>query len=468
STPLSLLAGHASTVSGRCKPAALISILCAAIAAALLVATATRSINQVAGFFGAGIMLLASLLTFEWRWLQSQSRGVLRGLAPFGFRNATYRPGRSILCIALIAFAAFLIVSIDGFRHDGERPSGDRKAGDGGYALLAESILPVYFDPNTPAGKDGLNLSEIGDATFTAFRLRPGDDTSCLNLYQSRNPRVLGASRAFLEAARFTFQDSVARTPEAKANPWLLLDEPQPDGAIPAIVDANTMMYSLHSELAGIFVMNPGTDHTVKLRIVGALKDSIFQSELVISDRNFLRTFPGEQGHRFFLIDAPAPQVSSLTPKLEEALSDYGFDAAPAAARLAEFHRVENTYLSTFQMLGSLGLLLGTAGLAAVVLRNVLERRRELALLRAVGYNTRDLGVMILAENIFLLVSGLAIGVVSALLAITPAVASRGGRLPAMSLAVLLAAVLATGLAASLVAMRAVSRSPLLSELRSE
>ena len=51
--------------------------------------------------------------------------------------------------------------------------------------------------------------------------------------------------------------------------------------------------------------------------------------------------------------------------------------------RIAAFHRVENTYLSTFQSLGALGLLLGTAGLAAVLLRNVLERRRELALLRA-------------------------------------------------------------------------------------
>jgi len=33
--------------------------------------------------------------------------------------------------------------------------------------------------------------------------------------------------------------------------------------------------------------------------------------------------------------------------------------------KLAAFHRVENTYLSTFQALGGLGLLLGTLGLGA-------------------------------------------------------------------------------------------------------
>ena len=77
----------------------------------------------------------------------------------------------------------------------------------------------------------------------------------------------------------------------------------------------------------------------------------------------------------------------------ERELAEFGVDAVGTAERLAAFHRVENTYLSTFQALGGLGLLLGTFGLAAVMFRNVLERRRELALLRAVGYNSdRHLG----------------------------------------------------------------------------
>ena len=82
----------------------------------------------------------------------------------------------------------------------------------------------------------------------------------------------------------------------------------------------------------------------------------------------------------------------------------------PTAERLAEFHKVENTYLSTFQTLGGLGLLLGTLGLAAVLLRNVLERRRELALLGAVGYGRSRLFASSIAESALLLVCGLAVG----------------------------------------------------------
>ena len=88
-----------------------------------------------------------------------------------------------------------------------------------------------------------------------------------------------------------------------------------------------------------------------------------------------------------------------MSAALEDRLADYGVDAVSSAARLEAFHRVENTYLATFQTLGGLGLILGTVGLGAVLLRNVLERRRELALMRAVGYNARHLSLMVLAEK---------------------------------------------------------------------
>jgi putative ABC transport system permease protein len=157
-----------------------------------------------------------------------------------------------------------------------------------------------------------------------------------------------------------------------------------------------------------------------------------------------------------------------VTELLESRLSDVGADVASTADRLAGFHRVEYTYLSTFQTLGGLGLVLGTLGLGAILLRNVLERRRELALLRALGYTRSDFLTMVVAENVLLLIGGLVIGTSCALIAIAPAFLDRGGRLPFETLALLLAGVLGTGLLASLGATIAALRSPLLSALRAE
>ena len=451
------------------------------LGSALLLAAAMKWVGQAAGFFGGGTALLIALLCYQSAWLRRNRNRLIHGhgwwsVARLGFRNATHRPGRSVLCIALIASAAFIIVSVDAFRRNDVEAALDQKSGAGGYPLLAESLLPLVHDPDTSEGREALNLTTDGEAAaldrvrFVRFRVRPGDDASCLNLYQPRDPKILAPTDDFIRSGRFSFQNSLAQTEEERENPWLLLYREQTDGAIPVIADANSMTYVLHLKLGDEFVLAEGDGRSpVRLRLVGALADSIFQGELLMSENNFLRLFPEQEGYRFFLLDTPAhEQTAEVTAVLEDRLSDFGFDVMPTGERLASFHRVENTFISTFQMLGGLGLALGTLGLGAVLMRNVLERRRELALLRAVGYNPSHFSAMVIAENAFLLFCGLLTGTACAILAIAPVLASRGAHPPTPSLGLLLLAVLASGLIASLLATAAALRSPLLSALRAE
>jgi ABC-type lipoprotein release transport system permease subunit len=443
----------------------------------LILCAQQKWINQVMGFFGAGTVLLVALLCHQAIWLRRDRRKVLQGrgwwaLFRLGLRNATHRPGRSILCVALIASACFIVVALDAFRWGGASSLEDKEPGSGGYPLLAESLLPLYHDLNSTEGRQALNLDSsdypvLKDVSFSRFRVRPGDDTSCLNLYQPRNPKILAASDTFIKSGRFAFRDSMARSPEEKRNPWLLLEKEIGEGKIPVIADSNSMAYALHLRLGEELALNQGS-HPIRLKLVGALADSLFQSEILMSEPNFLRLFPDQEGYRFFLLDVAREKAPAVAALLEDRLSDFGFDAIPTAERLAGFHRVENTYLSTFQSLGGLGLVLGTMGLAAVLLRNALERRRELALLQAVGYNPSRLGLIIVSENILLLGAGIVTGTLCALLAIVPAFSARGGPLPILSMSSLLLAVLTAGGAASLLATAIALRSPLLSALRSE
>jgi putative ABC transport system permease protein len=188
-----------------------------------------------------------------------------------------------------------------------------------------------------------------------------------------------------------------------------------------------------------------------------------------MSEANVIRLFPDEEGARFFLLEASPDELEAVTTAVEDRMSDFGADARSTVERIAEFHRVENTYLSTFQTLGGLGLLLGTVGFSAVLLRNVLERRRELALLTAVGYTHGQLFAIVLSEGLLLLSLGLASGVVCALVAIAPAAIDRGGALPTgAGTWMLLGAIFGTGAAASIVATRAAIRTNLLGALRAE
>jgi putative ABC transport system permease protein len=307
---------------------------------------------------------------------------------------------------------------------------------------------------------------------FARFRLRPGEDASCLNLYRPTNPTVIAPEAGFSEQGRFTFAASLAETDAERANPWLLLDKPSTDGSIPVIADATALQYVLHLGVGDTFALDTGAMQPLTLRFVASLSDSVLQGQFVMSEPNFVRLFPAQQGYRFFLIDAPdvrtADDAAALAGVLERELTSFGFDAVTAAERLEAFHRVENTYLSTFQALGGLGLLLGTIGLAAVMFRNVLERRRELALLRAVGYDAGNVSTIVMAEAVLLLGTGLLAGAGCAALAVAPAWLGRGGSLPGVGLFVLLAAVVAAGLLSSFIATRAALRGDVLGALRAE
>jgi ABC-type lipoprotein release transport system permease subunit len=429
--------------------------------------------NETGAFFGAGASLLAACMSALAVWLRRPSRTILAGegwrpMARLGLRNASYRPARSVLSVAVVASATFILISVDGFRRDSSITSLDPRSGTGGYALMVDTVLPLVNDPNGAEGRAALGLSAVDGIDIVPFRVRPGDDASCLNLYEPSQPRIMAVGRDFSEAGRFRFRSSLERSDEERANPWQLLEREQRDGAVPVIADANSMTYVLHRRLGDDIVITHA-GRPVTLRLVAALSDSIFQGELLMSEANFLRLFPERQGYNFLLVNAPGARADEVGAIIEDRLADHGADATSTAERLAEFHRVENTYLSTFQTLGGLGLLLGTIGLSAVLLRNVLERRRELALLGAVGYGRSRLFIIVIAESAFVLTCGLAVGTICALLAIAPAAAERGGRLPTgVGLWLLLFAVFGTGIVSSVVATKAAVQARLLEALRAE
>ena len=391
-------------------------------------------------------------------------------MTSFGLKNAAWRPGRSLTAAGLVASAVFLLVAVDSFRKTTDETDGAASS-TGGFDLIGESELPIVHDVRTAEGLGALNLSLPSGVSLVPFRLRPGDDTSCLNLYQPRQPRVLGVPRQFVDANRFRFA-RVLETADAtgKANPWTLLGARDTSGRIPAIVDQTSLQYVLHASVGDVLTIDADTSRPIDLHIVASLDDSVLQGEILIGEAVFREVFPLIAGYRYFLIDAesaPAPLTSEVGGTLEDTLQPFGFDAQSTKARLEAFHRVENTYLSTFQALGGLGLVLGCLGLIAVVARNVFERRRELALLGAAGFTGRDLQKVVAIEHVAIVGAGLAIGLVAAIVAIAPILTSRSGASPLRAAAWLIPVAIA-GFSAAYGATRSLRRMPLLASLRSE
>ena len=299
---------------GRSGLPAVAAAVLAAVGLVLVGGALAGVIEGAGAFFGAGSALLIASLCFFAAMLRRPARHTLAGqgwrpVSRLGLRNAGYRPGRSVLSMAVIAFATFILLSVDAFRRDSTTIDTDRRSGTGGYALIVESLLPVVHDPNTREGRDALNLFDLESVTFEPFRLLPGDDASCLNLYAPRNPRILAPRDSFVDAGRFAFQSSLALTDAERGNPWLLLRREESDGAVPVIADANSMTYVLHRRLGEDIVITRG-GREIRLRLVAALRDSIFQGELLMSQANFLRLFPQQEGYQVLLVDTSRGAIS--------------------------------------------------------------------------------------------------------------------------------------------------------------
>jgi putative ABC transport system permease protein len=506
-----LSGGSASVVPGRsasrwisdARGAMFVGAVFVLIAVSWLASLDSSAGMQSAGaFFGCGSMLLCGGLVLTYALLKHMAGKQLSldvsaedgseaggrstfglSLKSMGVRNNARRAGRSLATVGLLACGSFLVVAIGAFWLDTGESSKARDGGTGGFDLFAQTSLPVIYDLNTEKGLDtfGLVKEDLPEGTmFVSMRVRDGDDASCLNLNRAQNPRLVGVDSALLTRMNpFKF----AARNVSFTSAWEQLKTPAhvftaPDSSavtavptIPAIGDQNTVMYGLGKGVGDVieYKREDGTRFNVK--IVALVGNSILQGSLFIDESHFKNLFPSISGYRMFLIetkDGTDASAAKLSGTLNENLADVGFTATATTKRLAAFNAVQNTYLGIFQALGGLGLLLGSIGLGVVVLRNVLERRREFALLAAVGFAKNKLRFLVLSEHWFLLITGLAIGVLSAVIAVLPAIRSRGEAVPYTLLAAIVIGVLASGVLWTWAASVSALRGSMLTALREE
>ncbi|MCH2384418.1 MAG: FtsX-like permease family protein [Pedosphaera sp.] len=458
-TARELLAGESAEDTHTTKSAKRTTIVASllAVGAVAVVVGAVAGGNELkpSSFYGAGAMLLLAGLAFASARLTRLAKSDALGqadrlsLSGLGQRNSARRRRRSMATIGMLACGSFMIASIGVFQKDATIDANEPTSGTGGFALMGEASIAVVHDMNDPQQRaDHYSLDEqlVAGVAFVPLRLRDGDHANCLNLNRAQQPRLLGAKPEQLKG-RFTFAATLDGL-EPGDNPWALLETAREslglgDDIVPAIADQSVMMWALGMKMLGDTIdYTDEHGNAFKVMFVGQLADSILQGNLLIAESDFIKRYPGESGYRVFLVDAPADKVDAVSSELSVALENHGFEWVSATRRLGELNAVQNTYLNTFQVLGGLGLLLGSLGLGVVVMRNVQERKSELALLRAIGFEKRAIKRLVLTEYLGLLIGGLLIGTVAAGLAVLPTMLSPTTDVPYALLGATLGSVL--------------------------
>jgi ABC-type lipoprotein release transport system permease subunit len=401
-----------------------------------------EQLNPGIFFLSGGLMLLGLLLLFrkvlERMELRKSSEIKMGKLAQI---NLSRNKNRSLTVVILFALGTFLVVSTGSNKLDLFANAQEKSSGTGGFIYFAETTMPVLFDINDTEKRADEGIYE--DFNVVQLRKLEGDDASCLNLNRIAQPSVLGVDAEDLKG-RYSF---AARLKElGETDPWQLLDPELDDGTIPAIADQTVIQWGLGMKVGDILLYQNEMGDTLRLKLIAGTTPSIFQGFIIVSNKYFLKNYPSSSGSNIFLIDGKPEDEAAIGEELQSVFRDYGWEMESSAKRLVEFYSITNTYLSIFLALGALGLILGTIGLAVILARTILERRREIAVMQAVGFQWKSIFKMLVNEYFILLVVGVFIGFVTAVVATLPAFLSANSDASFSTVAMVVALILINGI----------------------
>ncbi len=348
---------------------------------------------QGAFFLIALGVLLIGLSFFRLRLGRGGELGSLcvRGLARV---NVSRRAMRTLTVVGVLAAGVFLVLSVASFRKNGGGDWAEKRSGAGGFAWWVETTAPV----SRPVDALG-EVEWFGLKSLVPFRVGTGDDVDCFNLTASEQPRLLGVDVDLL-AGRFKTSDD-----------WSILK----GEGVPAFVDETTLMWVLKKKVGDELSYQDEWGRDFQVRIAGVVKDSIFQGSLILDEGKLLERYPSLSGYHLFL--APGLGDQEL---LQSETADLGGKVVATQARMAAFHEVENTYITIFNVLGGLGIILGSVGVGVVTARNLEERKGEFETLRMLGIPKEERMRMVSLELRTMIFWGLGLGLISALVAVIP------------------------------------------------
>jgi ABC-type antimicrobial peptide transport system permease subunit len=199
----------------------------------------------------------------------------------------------------------------------------------------------------------------------------------------------------------------------------------------------------LDSQRGGGFPLGTSTDYMSGDIDVAAFLGTIYMPEYWANQTNYLAKVNGDTAisrepnqYDTYLIKTTLaidnPELDNIARKIENftntnnqgyrllAKDDFIFaNAEPIYTRIVTTLKMTDRISSFLQIYVSFGLAIGAVGMGVISVRNVAERKREIGMMRAIGFPRRQVMISVLLELVVLGIIGLALGVINGLIVST-------------------------------------------------
>ncbi len=421
-----------------------VSLVTAVVSFVFIQMSHIGSMQEATGFFVAGMFGLVSCITFAGFILIRIERLELASpnLTMVAIRNLARHKGRSLAILGILACAAFLLMAMETQKLTTSVTEGYINAGTGGFTLMGQATHPIYDDATMLFSSTA--RSGFPSINVISMSMVDGDDASCLNLNRAQQPGIVGInSEEFGQHSSFKFKSFASE--QDHENPWTLLNKKIDDNTIPVIADFNTMTYALGKKLGDVIVVQAENGTNVSLQFAATLKNSILQGMLLINEQHLIDHFPSNSGYRMFLVKSDETMKSLVMQSINDSFQDHGLEMINTVDRLNELNQVQNTYISIFQVLGGLGILLGSIGLGIILFRHAQERRSEFAIMTSLGFRRSSILWMLVKEHCVLILLGTLTGAVAAFIALFPRLSIHTEHINLMPILLLIVSIIVNG-----------------------
>jgi len=158
---------------------------------------------------------------------------------------------------------------------------------------------------------------------------------------------------------------------------------------------------------------DPASKKTAELSVIGVIDfgPSANFYGLYTSEQTFNDVFGKPEFSRFYVKVQPGVDPGDMAKAIESALVTTGAQAVSLKDEMEKQQATSTSFFYLIQGFMGMGLLVGTAAVGVIAFRSVVERRRQIGMLRAIGYTRGTVALSFIMESSFIALLGIATGV---------------------------------------------------------
>ena len=394
-------------------------------------------------FFVSGIALVVAgvwLVIFNadaLLWLVVAAFGRIKGLPPV-LKTAVKYPTQSLfrtgMTLAMFMLVVFTLTAMNfiqaamgtAFGDTQELSGGFEIQGNAGYAAPIPDMEAALEDAK---GIDKGDVTALGEVSNLPAEVKQrGTDHDPESLY------VQGADEGYTDSVGYGFETTAKGYGSAR-EVWKAL-QPEKD----TVVISSDLAPSRNSsgfanteppvKLTGFYaddenlpddlylhVKDPDSGKIRDLRVIGVLESSASFAGDVVASKDTLDSLAGlPLGPQTYYFDLASGVDAAATAKtLEKEFARNGLQTEVTAQIIRDNDATRRIVFTLLRGFMGLGLVVGIAALGVIAARSVVERRQQIGMMRALGFQRGQVRLVFLIESSFIALLGIGVGVALAL-----------------------------------------------------